>query len=832
MSERCFGVVIEGMFLPNTIKPPALVSAASDRLKSLVNGLGVLFTGVYLNAEEALAEKGGTIDTSVDPFRVRENHGSFTVKAVATDRIGKQLFRKAYRSVGKLDVAITSTAATTIDFNVTGLDGGGGQIQDISGNYNVVYIGTEVILVPLSSETAPGSGIYNSCIRGALMTEAGLHTVGTFVWDQQPYWTGRKVWLFDATENRTPNVKLREVGRISNGFEQDNGNIIIRGSSHLTSLDRKYVNLKPYAIDQSDNRLEYELSDEFLTGAGLAGFFISEDRGLNIRKKFRTTTATLANYDAAFIQINEDFQYYDRRNFINRYRSRNINSLLKSRLLVPGEEQQTLETPHFLFCIINPNYESWIQDGYAGEGRRPPNLPAAAIVGTSYGPTRFFAPTEGFEDLTVNADINEIYKYHPIAICAAFLMSTPKETTNPDEFDLFAPNWSLNVRDAFSTSSIAAIHTLIRENPWDQVQYLVLGKNGEPVKLMDEIRDILQTYGYRLGVDNEGYLTFSKVKLLDVKERSDSYSNFATAVASQLLNFKDGSESTTPRVFGKYGETPFFEGNNVEITTKLDGTYPAIATLDDNELSVKANTIAELGELRTQLEARALVMDFQTPRLKIRVAADIGTNLGLGAWVNLQDLPLGKAWLFDRDGNRLTTLDSSTQVRWVGQVIGRRYLINDNAYEIELFFLNDEVIRWRAPSARVSGFPQLLDTRIAIEVGSLFGDAASDSLRFTVGDEVSIINDDGTWVTTTPLTITAIGAGTTAATSYLEFDSNVALYNIGDYYVELAYLRTSTADGYLNAAVIPNIDRAYTFMGRSPDGKLGTAVIEADQYGG
>ena len=101
-----------------------------------------------------------------------------------------------------------------------------------------------------------------------------------------------------------------------------------------------------------------------------------------------------------------------------------------------------------------------------------------------------------------------------------------------------------------------------------------------------------------------------------------------------------------------------------------------------------------------------------------------------------------------------------------------------------------------------------------------------------MGDEVSIINEDGTWVTTTPLTITAIGAGTTAATSYLEFGSNVALYNIGDYYVELAYLRTSTANGYLNAAVLPNIDRAYAFMGRSPDGKLGTAVIEADQYGG
>jgi hypothetical protein len=342
---------------------------------------------------------------------------------------------------------------------------------------------------------------------------------------------------------------------------------------------------------------------------------------------------------------------------------------------------------------------------------------------------------------------------------------------------------------------------------------------------MEEIRNILQTYGYRLSINRHGFLTFSKVKLLDVRERSETLTNVVNAVASDLLNFADGSENTSPKVFGKYGETPFFDGSTIEITTALEGTYPVVATLDENELSIKANTISELGELRVQLESRALLMDYQTPRLKIRIDGDTSADIGLGKWVNLADLPLRSAWLFDKNGNRISVLDSINDAKWVGQVIGRRYLISDNAYELELFFINEEVIRWRAPSARVSGAPQINVNRIGIEPGTVFGNGSSDIVRFTVGDQVSIIRDDGTWETTTPLPITAIGP------DYLEFATNVSSFNTGDYYVELAYLRTSTANGYQNASVLPGVSRAYAFLGRSPDGKLGTAAITADQYG-
>lgn len=820
--ERCYGIVIEGLFSPNSTKPVAITSGASDLLLGKINASGAVLSGITLAAEEGLTDRTGTINTSIDPFRVREAHGSFNLRMAATDRLGSMVFRKGYRSAGKLDVAITSPSATTIDFNTTGLDLGAGMIIDpVAGSYNVVWLGTEAILVPLGSETAPLSGIYNSCIRGALATTAGTHNVGTYVWNQMPYWVGRRVWLFDAALNRTPTCRIREVGRLAQGFEMDKGHILIRATSHLTSLDKLTVNNKPFLLTGAPNQLRYELSPDFLTGAGLGGYFTSDSasKGFCIRK-----SGSVSSNQAVFIQNGDHCQYYDLRDpAYGEYVSRNISALFKSELLTPDFDNSTIPIdPHFLFAIINPTYETWVKDGYRGEQSRP----AYAFV----GPTPFWGATEDFEGLTYGggALFKDIYKYHPVAICAAMLLSTPATVPNPNKFDVLHPNWSLNIPEAFSTASINAIHDLIQKNPWEQIQYLVLGKDSQPVVIMEVIRDILQTYGYRLGIDGEGYLTFVKVGMINVEQRSATFANNITAIASDLLSITDGSADTTPHLVGKFGETPFWQGSTVEISTNFDGTYPLIATLNENEFSVNALTIAEIGELRTELEGKALLMDFQTPRLNLRVPADTGIDLGLGQWLNLNDLPLTNAWVFDSNGNRLTSLGSATGVRWVGQIIGRRYLIPENAYELELFFLNDDgPIRWRAPSLRITGAPQTVNTRLGTQAQgeSPFGNSDFDSYTFTVGDDVQIYNGDGTLVSATVFNVVAIDD------LWIELNTNVAQYNVGDYYLELSNLRTSGATGYLNNAVIANIDRAYAFMGRDPDGRLGTRQDPADIYG-
>lgn len=819
--ERCFGVVIEGLFSPTSVKPVAITSGASDLLLAKIGASGALFSGKEVAAEEGLSDRTGTINTSIDPFRVRESHGSFNFRMVATDRLGSMVFRKGYRSAGKLDVAIGSGVATTIDFNVTGLDVGPAKIVDpIAGSFNVIWIGTEAILVPLASETSPGSGTYAGCVRGALATIAKQHAIGTYVWTQQPYWIGRRVWMFDAALNRTPVCRIREVGRLGQGFEMDKGHVLIRATSHLTSLDKMTVNNEPFALTGSSNQLKYELSPDFLTGAGLGGYFTStsDSKGFRVRKSGSTSPN-----QAVFIQNGDHCQYYDLRDAVyGEYDTRNISALFRSELIGPDFDNSNIPIePHFLLGIVNPSFEQWVKDGYRGERIRPL---------TYVGPTPFWGATEDFDSITAGGGqpYKDVYKYHPVAICAAFLLSTPGTTPNPNTFDVFHHNWSLNIPEAFSSTSIAAMHDLIVDNPWDQVQYLVLGKAGEPVVIMDVIREILQTYGYRLSIDNEGYLTFTKVGMINVEERSAAFSNSVTALASDLLSIGDGSADTTPRIVGKFGETPFYEGSTVEVSTNFDGTYPLIATLNENEFSVNAQTVAEIGELRGQLESKALLMDFQTPRLNLRVPADTGINFGLGQWLNLNDLPLTNAWVFDSNGNRLTSLGSATGVRWVGQIIGRRYLIQENAYELELFFLNDDnPIRWRAPSVRITGAPQAVNTRLGTTAQGEgpFGLDDFDSYGFTAGDEVQIYTEDGTLATATIYTVASIDD------EWIDLGSNVAQFNVGDYYLELSTLRTSGATGYLNNAVIPNIDRAYAFMGRDPDGKLGTRADAADIYG-
>ena len=828
MAERCWGIVIEGVPAPDTIKPLAICSAASDALLDIVRGLSSVFVGKYLEAREGLAGRPGSIDTSIDPFRVNESHGSQTVRVVATDYFGGMLYNKAYRSVSKLDVLLTSSA-TSVDLNRTGLDTAPATIVDpVAGSFNVVWIGSEAILVPLSSETAPGSGIYAGCTRGALMTDAQEHPVGTYVWDRIPYWTGRRVWLFDAMRERTPRCKLREAGIIQRGFTMDRGEIIVRISSHLSSLDKLSANLKPYKVEEAAwSDIRYINSLDFPTGAGLGGSFRSSYTGLNVRKKYRAGGALVTLPDGAWVQNGEHFQYFNGETSVRPneyyYYSRNISNLLRSEAVIPSDSNDEIEIrPHFLLCVVNPDYQTWFQDGYLGERRRPAASPA---LGTSFGATAFFGATQDFEDLTTNADYKEVYKYHPVAIAAAMMLSTKSDVADPDEFDILHHNWSLDLRRHFSAASIAEIHECIKRNPTDQVEYFVLGKDGQGVRLLEEIRNLLQTYGYRLLVDKNGYLTIGKVGLIDVETWSAAGSNVVDAVASDLLQFTDGSGDTMARVIGKYGETPFYDGNTVEVSSQLEGQYPQVATVDENELSINANTIANLGPLRAQLESRAMLMDFQCPRLQVRVDGDTSADLGLGQWVNLQDLPLQKAWLFDSEGNRVSAISSQFDARWIGQVISRRYLISENAYEIGLIFPNSDLIRLRAPSARVSGAPQTVNTRIGIVTGSPdFGDPDGDISRFTVGDEVSIVSDSGAWVTTTPLSITGIGA------DYLAFGVNVETYNRGDNWVELAYLRTNSGNGYENTSVLSGIDRAYAFLGADNE-TLGSAGIDGDSYG-
>jgi hypothetical protein len=128
---------------------------------------------------------------------------------------------------------------------------------------------------------------------------------------------------------------------------------------------------------------------------------------------------------------------------------------------------------------------------------------------------------------------------------------------------------------------------------------------------------------------------------------------------------------------------------------------------------------------------------------------------------------------------------------------------------------------------RITGAPQTVNTRLGTqEQGeSPFGNDDYDSNTFTVGDEVQIYNQDGTLVVATVFNVVAVDD------LWIELNTNVAQYNVGEYYLELSNLRTSGATGYINNAVIPNIDRAYAFMGRNPDGKLGARQDPADIYG-
>jgi hypothetical protein len=244
-----------------------------------------------------------------------------------------------------------------------------------------------------------------------------------------------------------------------------------------------------------------------------------------------------------------------------------------------------------------------------------------------------------------------------------------------------------------------------------------------------------------------------------------------------------------------------------------------------NELQLTVRTVDSLPSLRALVESLALLQDFQCPRFRFRAPdrLDFDSDYALGAPVRLEDPGLLKPWFWTSTGQRVNpTLDP----RWVGRIIGRRWLPSDGCYELEVIFPNDGIARWRGPSAQCSAENPGGADRIPIRRGSAFGSLTPDILNFTVGDQVTLYSLGGdTLGGLTPLTVLEVNE----TDSYLRVTPNPS-FSGPNLFVRLSHIRTSGTTGYRNENVLPGVDRAYAYMADAQS-TLGTANEEADQYG-
>ena len=778
----------------------------------------------------------GTVDTTIEPFRVQESYSTWSFQIIADDDVGQHLFRKAGRAVDALDDGI-EPGDTTIEAGLTTLDEAPFDITDESGDrFNRYFVGQETIYI--EEDSHQGGGVYDDVVRGAAGSEPRSHPEGTPVFDDVPYWESRLIEVVDWEIDK--GLVIRDTGRISDSFSQQGPQIHVSIRSFLAGIDEQSINRNPYQIVEDDVDL----------------VFIGEEQS----RLSLESSITLSMEDQTVVKTHDpEGEEYPINTFDLWFQigGENIASALapvpddelvpRSRWsdmgqkpLSEGDQDDIIDSVedsiHLIMAMVRT------EDNSIGP---PPSTVGHDGIATNPATVVF---DDLSDEIAGDEDTKIGYRFHPLALAMGFMCSTNSRRADPDTFDIFHGNWSLNQRDAFSSDAFDVAHGLIQQTLYHQVDYVILGWDGDREQIMRWIREVMNLYGFRFGVTDTGHLRPFRNTLVGVTETSDAFDGGAVEVLeSEGLEYEDGSADRTTRIEVSLGDLPWHDGTAFDASTvddEVERDLPPAALQNFDQLRIDAPVLRDPQRVFEVLVGRALMQDFQMPRLRnLRVPApdvDGGPRYDVGAYVPVEEIPTRRLWGWDRDGSRRNSLQlDDIDAGWIGLIIGRTYLPSQNAYDLEVLFTNDTIIRWRAPSGIIedtSDFEPERVVRLKLDDDSKFGSPDADGDFFAVGDEVLIWSQEGDLWDSDPAVIVDVSADGSTITLEIPWDTEP---NTGDA-VELAHLDTSETggeNGYWNPGLdglLAVIQRAYVFMATDDavDSTLGDAEIGADEYGG
>lgn len=810
MSERVVGFTVEGIFNRNNGLQVAFIAPCSEEAK-------IIFRNeTSLHPIECILPQSGSLDASIEPFKNNVKFSNYSFNLVASNEVGEYLFQRSSSAIGELTTDIAASQTLNINLGIPGLTNGSFDEDNNFefpmrfGNYTgFIYIGNELIYLRNESP----SGVYEG-LRGRAGTIATDHFEGTRFYTLPSYWVGRRANIFDFSviDKR---FEQRENGVLSDGFKQIGARINIKISSSLRGINNQTINNEPTVIEKGieDNDVTFTIG--FVEDESGNRFFSQQipsqripiARFSSVLKEPNVTTPRWWNLNGSLIQTDST------RSFVNDFilgspSVRDTIDVSQAELGSGITGNIELEEPIELFCI--PNRESSLTPSTVGFNS------LSSTITNRY-------------PLLTQAEVRDIYQRHPLAICAALMLSSRSVTVDADIFDILNGNFSLQLRRSFSSESIDEIHDLIQETQNFSVDYLILGWNGVPFIGMNEINNILSTYGFKLGIDNNGFFKFVRIRIIDVDTFDTALQTKIEARPGPLLEFDDGAADRVTSITGTYGSTPWRDGSAFLIDSRGERDLPTNAIAEFGDTQINANTIISLNSLFDIMVTRSAIQDFQVSKIKMRVEDHLvqGGDYSLGSFINLNDIPLRFAWIWNDRGERIEDLPPE---RFTGQIMGRRYLPMEGIYELEIYFTSDFVAKWRAPSliVRDSDFNLSADELIITSVGTSFGDEINDRERFTIGDVVRFYFDDGTpWTEDTEGLITDISGDEIRIKG---FSGNVDEGVI----MELSHIRTTGESGYSNPGLngrFEVVDNPYVFLSDLTN-RLGTGNQPGDKYGG
>lgn len=303
------------------------------------------------------------------------------------------------------------------------------------------------------------------------------------------------------------------------------------------------------------------------------------------------------------------------------------------------------------------------------------------------------------------------------------------------EWDVLGWRWGVGLPiELFDVDHIVAT---LAASPGAQIDQMVLGHAGEPVKVMDVVRALCRSGGFFPGTGPTGLFRFARLRMANV-------SDVATATTVTPLPYtlewvpREGEGIDVLR--GVVGELPWDDGEPYEVNVIGDRELDPPNSLRSALFSKIKGAELDLPYRAKPEDSAADFVSMTTFRAlgapTVRVLVATGSGHGHGDFVKLGDPELADKWFVDSEG---TLIDFNSDARWYGLVVGHGRNIGNGTTALTVLMTNwvlNAFPRLRAPSAEVASVASATYT-----VNNKF--STDDAYQFTNGDKVELWRPDG-----------------------------------------------------------------------------------------
>ncbi len=373
----------------------------------------------------------------------------------------------------------------------------------------------------------------------------------------------------------------------------------------------------------------------------------------------------------------------------------------------------------------------------------------------------------------------------------------------------------------------ALIEAIITARPWERVDRLLVGWDGQDVDVWQTLDAVLlRPWGYVLGLDVTHRLVPVRLDLLSLAAWAEALANVISPYRDPLP--EQGVQAAgTDRITARLGELPWRDALRIDVNAPgVSSRRAQLLGIRQRELDLRTVSQERAQTIIPALASHVLAQlhDLPTITLRVRDNALSGVDLTLGRWVSLANVGgLGVTLILDGEEVALGEVNGRLAVL----LTGRKWDAKTSTYTLTGLFANidnpREYIRERAPSGIIAEHDD--STGVITLAGLGFGYSGGDAESFQFGDDVIIWYRNGTVWSAVPATLTYAGSG------YLQ--TVPAAYG-GDAPAG-SIVRLAPSSTYTNPTRYgPITDRPYVALADALEeiDRPGGATEDADVYGG